>query len=306
MSKKLLVVAACIALLSVYAKVSAQVEAFGDDAADPVRLFERGQSAHARGEIEKALAYYEQALKVRPEFPEAEFQRGNALASLGRLDEADAAFRRAISQKKNWSLPYTALGVVLVRQNRDKEAEQFFSQALTVDNKDNVALRMLSELRLRAGDAKSALDFAKRATANAEAPASAWVALAVAEKANGNTAGAKTAVDHVLANEPENVAALLERADLYTDEKNFELAIADLRTAAKLKPTDKAVMSRLAYVLQQAGKTEEAQAVAKSAGIETRQPTGNGTAGVVGAPEEIEAANSSDPATARKALEKLS
>lgn len=305
MSKKLLLVATCFALLFVSANVSAQVEAFGDDAADPVRLFERGQSAHARGEIEKALAYYEQALKVRPEFPEAEFQRGNALASLGRLDEADAAFRRAISYKKNWSLPYSALGVVLVRQNRDKEAEQFFTQALTVDTKDNVALRMLADLRLRAGDTKSALDFAKRATANSEAPASAWVALALAEKANGNIAGAKAALEHVLANEPENVAALIERADLLTNEKNFEPAIADLKTAAKLKPNDKAVLSRLAYVLQQAGKTEEAQAVAKSAGIETQPPAGANVNGVVGTLEEIEAANNADPAIARKALEKL-
>jgi len=305
MSKKLLLVATCFAVLSVCANVSAQVEAFGDDAADPVRLFERGQSAHARGEIEKALAYYEQALKVRPEFPEAEFQRGNALASLGRLDEADAAFRRAISYKKNWSLPYSALGVVLVRQNRDKEAEQFFNQALTVDTKDNVALRMLADLRLRAGDTKSALDFAKRATANPDAPASAWVALALAEKANGNIAGAKTALEHVLANEPENVAALIERADLLINEKNFEPAIADLKTAAKLKPNDKAVLSRLAYALQQAGKTEEAQAVAKSAGIETQPPAGANASGVVGTPEEIEAANNADPAIARKALEKL-
>jgi len=306
MYKKLLLVAACIALLSVCPKASAQgVEAFGDDAADPVRLFERGQSAHARGEIEKALAYYEQALKVRPEFPEAEFQRGNALASLGRLDEADGAFRRAISYKKNWSLPYSALGVVLVRQSRDKEAEQFFNQALTVDNKDNVALRMLADLRLRAGDTKSALDFAKRATANPDAPASAWVALALAEKANGNIAGAKAALEHVLANEPENVAALIERADLLTNEKNFEPAIADLKTAAKLKPADKAVLSRLAYALQQAGKTEEAQAVAKSAGIETQPPAGANVNGVVGTPEEIEAANNADPAVARKALEKL-
>jgi tetratricopeptide (TPR) repeat protein len=279
---------------------------FGDDAADPVRLFERGQSAHARGELEKALGFYEQALKVRPEFPEAEFQRGNALASLNRLAEAEAAFRRAISYKKNWSLPYSALGIVLVRQNRDKEAEQFFNQALTIDSKDNISLRMLAEIRLRAGDAKSALDFAKRATANTEAPATAWIALALAEKANGNTAGAKAALDHVLTNEPENVAALIERSDLLTDEKNFELAIADLKVAAKLKPTDKAVASRLAYALQQAGKTEEAQSVAKAAGIETQQPANsNGAAGVTGTPEEIEAANSTDPAVARRALEKL-
>src|ERR1051325_4990749 len=134
--KTLLLTAACLALVSVGSTAYSQ-EAFGDDATDPVRLFERGQSAHARGELERALGFYEQALKVRPEFPEAEFQRGNALASLGRLAEADAAFRRAISLKKNWSLPYSALGIVLVRQNRDKEAEQFFNEALTVDTKDN-------------------------------------------------------------------------------------------------------------------------------------------------------------------------
>ena len=278
-------------------------EAFGDAATDPVRLFERGQSAHARGELEKAIGFYEQALKVRPEFPEAEFQRGNALASLGRLPEAEAAFRLAISYKKNWSLPFSALGALLMRQQRDKDAEQQFRQALTVDNKDGVALRLLSEIRLRAGDTTEALDLAKRATAIPEAPASAWVGLAIAEKASGNKAAAKTTLDRVLAEEPENLAALLERADLFTGEKNFELAISDLKTAAKLKPADKGVASRLADVLQQAGKADEALAVAKAAGLEVQQPATAG--GVVGTPEEIEAANSADAATARKALEKL-
>jgi tetratricopeptide (TPR) repeat protein len=303
--KRLLPFAACFVLLSAGLVVSAQtVETFGDDATDPVRLFERGQSAHARGELEKAIGFYEQALKVRPEFPEAEFQRGSALASLGRLNEAEAAFRLAISYKKNWSLPYSALGVVLMRQSRDKDAEQSFRKALTVDNKDGIALRALSELRLRAGDSKEALDLAKRATANAEAPASAWVSLAMAERTNGNKVGARTALDHVLTDEPGNVAALMERADLFKDEKNFDLAITDLRAAAKLKPNDKGVASRLAEALQQAGKTEEALAVAKAAGLEVQQTVGN-TGGVVGTPEEIEAANSDDPAVARKALEKL-
>ncbi|HEX7332987.1 MAG TPA: tetratricopeptide repeat protein [Pyrinomonadaceae bacterium] len=300
--KRLSLIPICFALFSLCATVSAQ-EAFGDDAADPVRLFERGQSAHSHGEFEKALAFYEQALKVRPEFPEAEFQRGNALVSLKRLQEAEGAFRLAISYKKTWALPYSALGALLMRQGRDKEAEEFFQQALIADAKESVALRMLSEIRLRAGDAKSALEFAKRATAIAEAPASAWIGLAIAEKANGNKVAAKTILDRVLADEPENVAALMERADLFTDEKNFELAIADLNTAAKVKPADKAVASRLANALQQAGKTDEALAIAKAAGLEVQQPTG--TSGVVGTPEEIEAANSTDPAVARKALEKL-
>ena len=221
--KRLLPIAACFALLAVCPRVSAQTEeTFGDDATDPVRLFERGQSAHARGELEKALGFYEQALKVRPEFPEAQFQRGSALASLGRLAEAEAAFRLRNLYKKNWSLPYSALGTLLMRQSRDKEAEQFFRQALTIDKKDAVALRMLSELRLRAGDTKEALDLAKRATANAEAPVSAWVGSRNRQRANGDKAAAKTTLDHVLADEPQNVAALIERADLFMREKNFD------------------------------------------------------------------------------------
>src|ERR1044071_8433156 len=118
LSLLLSIVVVCFALLSACATVSAQ-EAFGDDAADPVRLFERGQSAHSRGDLEKALAFYEQALKVRPEFPEAEFQRGNALASLGKVTEAEAALRAAIALKKNWSLPYTALAALLLRNKRE-------------------------------------------------------------------------------------------------------------------------------------------------------------------------------------------
>ena len=306
--KRLFLAAACFVFLFAGSTVrlAAQTEeAFGDAAADPIRLFERGQSAHSRGELEKAIGFYEQAIKVRPEFPEAQFQMGNALASLGKLAEAEAAFKLAITQKKNWALPHSALGALLMRSKRDAEAEQSFRQALKIDPQEGVALRLLSELRLRAGDTKDALNLATRATAIPEAPSSAWIVLASAQRANGDKAAAKTTLDRVLGDEPANVAALLERADLYTDEKNFDSAISDLRAAAKAKPAEKTIMSRLAYVLHQAGKSEEAMEVAKSAGLDVQPSGGDGKGGVVGTPEEIEAANSSDPAIARKALEKL-
>jgi tetratricopeptide (TPR) repeat protein len=305
-ANKFLLTASCILLLVFGSAVSAAAqteEAFGDDATDPVRLFERGQSAHARGDLEKALGFYEQALKVRPEFPEAQFQRGNALASLGKLPEAEAAFRAAISLKKNWSLPYSALGALLMRLQRDSEAEQQFRQALTIDKQDGVALRLLADIRLRAGDPKEALDLAKRATAIPDAPASAWVSLALAQKANGDKAGAKATLDQILADESQNIAALLERAELLSDDKQFDAAIADLKAAEKLKPGDKAIVTRLFNTLQKAGKPEDAAAVAKAAGLEVQPPANSD--GVIGTPEEIDAANSPDPEVSRKALEKL-
>jgi hypothetical protein len=58
---KFLLTASCILLLVLGSAASAGAqteEAFGDDATDPVRLFERGQSAHARGEFERALGFF--------------------------------------------------------------------------------------------------------------------------------------------------------------------------------------------------------------------------------------------------------
>jgi tetratricopeptide (TPR) repeat protein len=303
---QLLVMASCILLFALVSAAPARAqteEAFGDDATDPVRLFERGQSAHARGELEKALGFYEQALKVRPEFPEAQFQRGNALASLGKLEAAEGALRAAIALKKNWSLPYSTLAALLLRSARDSEAEDLLRHALTIDKQDSLALRLLADIRLRAGDAQEALAMAKRATAIPEAPLSAWITLAIAQKANGDKAGAKTTLDRVLEEDPQNVAALIERADFLTEAKNFDAALTDLNAAAKLKPGDKGIASRLADTYQKAGKPEEALAVAKAAGLEVQPPPNSD--GVVGTPEEIEAANSSDPEISRKALEKL-
>ena len=154
---------------------TAQTEDALGDNPDPVRLFERAQAAHARREFERALELYEEAIKVRPEFPEAEFQRGNTLVSLKRLADAEPAFRRAIELRKNWSLPYTALGVLLVRSNREAEAAPILEQALKLDKNDSVALRVLATLRLQSGNSREALRLAQIGTTGDDVPAAAWI-----------------------------------------------------------------------------------------------------------------------------------
>jgi Flp pilus assembly protein TadD len=108
--RALLILSLAALALSYAATVRAQVDTIDDSAADPMKLFERGQNAHSRGAFERALEYYDEAIRIKPEFAEAEFQRGNALSSLKRLSEAETAFRRAIELRGNWSLPYLNLG----------------------------------------------------------------------------------------------------------------------------------------------------------------------------------------------------
>lgn len=299
--------AALILLVCWHSTTRAQTDdPFADGSADPVKLFERGQNAHAHGDLLKALEYYEEAIKVRPEFAEAEFQRGNALVGLGRLQEAESGFRRTIELRKDWSLPYSALGALLVRLNRDADAESVLRQAIKLDKQDSVALRMLADVRLRSGDAKEALELTRRATTEADAPASTWMLRAMAERATGDNVAALASFDHVLQLEPARLSALLERAELRLTTGDKERALVDLKQAEPLIKGDKAVASRLAADYELAGQPDEARRVAEAAGIK-RAPevSSDGVLKVVGTAEEIDSANSDDPVVARKALETL-
>ena len=295
-----------VVCFSVSMVVRAQADdPFGDGSPDPVKLFERGQNAHARGDLEKAIEFYEEALKVRPEFAEAEYQRGTALVALSRFEDAEAAFRHTIQLRKNWSLSYSALGALLMRRNRDAEAEPLLRESIKLDPQNNLGLRMLADIRLRAGDANEALELAKHATADKEAPAAAWLLRGLAERATKDSVAALSSFNRVIQMDPRNFQALMERAEIRITGGDIANATADLHAAEGLT-TDKANLSRVVTDYALAGNRDEAQRLAQTAGL--NKPTATQTGGglkVIGTPGEIEAANSDDPMVARKALETL-
>ena len=302
------VVAAVLTMthLCVY-RVSAQTDdAFSDAAADPVKLFERGQTAHARGDLLKALELYDEAIKVRPEFAEAEFQKGNVLASLGRASESEASFKRAIALRQDWALPYVALGTLLVKLERTAEAEPLLRKAIQLEPRNSLALRVLADVLLRGGDAKEALQLARAATKDPDAPLATWILQAQAERRTGDNAGALLSLNHIVKIEPLNLFALLERAEVLIETGDIPRALEDLKASESLIKDDKASAARVASVYERASKPEDARRVAEAAGLNISAPTaGAGGIKVLGAPEEIEAANSDDPSVARTALEKL-
>jgi tetratricopeptide (TPR) repeat protein len=286
-------------------------DAFNDTGADPVKLFERGQNAHARGsagdpaQLAIALEFYDEALKVKPDFSEAEFQRANVLIALGRLDEAEVGLRRTLTLRKDWSLPLATLGALLVRRERDAEAEPLLRQALKFDPENSLAERILADMRLRAGDAKEALALLQRATSETDAPLSAWMLRARAQRATSDNAAALVSLEHVLQTDPRNAGALLERAEIRITNHDNERAIIDLAAAESSFRGDKAIASRLAADYELAGKPAEAQRVAQLAGLVKVADASKTSLQVVGTKAEIETTNSDEPAIARKALEVL-
>ncbi|MDX6614233.1 MAG: hypothetical protein QOD75_3419 [Blastocatellia bacterium] len=207
-----------------------QTDEFGDNSGDPIKLFERGQDAHAKGDYKLALEFYEEAIKLRPEFPEAEFQRGQALLPLNRRDDAEQAFRRAISLRPNWVLPYSRLGFLLFRiMNRPDEAEPLLRKALELEPKNFEALFELAVLRQSTGDLKGAIELFKLATTTSEAGLSTWDALGATQLSAGDPLSAIASFTRALSLQANNDGVLMRRADAYLMIGDSQRALADLR-----------------------------------------------------------------------------
>jgi tetratricopeptide (TPR) repeat protein len=63
--------------------------------------YRQGLACAAKGDLEKAVAFYNQVIHERPDFWEAWFERGLALADLGLYGEAIASYDRALSKSHN-------------------------------------------------------------------------------------------------------------------------------------------------------------------------------------------------------------
>ena len=292
-----------------------QVVAAQDDPAngetDPIKLFERGQDAHAKKDFQKALGLYQAALKLKPEFPEAEYQSGVALTSLDNLPEAERAFKRAIELKKDWSLPYSALGNLLIRLGREPEAGPILRRAISLGARDANTLDSLSMVRFHAGDKQEALVLARQATEGDDTPAAAWAWRGSVERSTGDKEAALISLNQSLKADARYVPALQERAELYIAASDYEHAIEDLKAALAVQPEDKEVAIKLGHVYRAAGKAGEAERIFAAYGYdESGERTAPGAGDqrtdlINGTREEIEASNSDDAEKARPALEKL-
>jgi tetratricopeptide (TPR) repeat protein len=257
------VLSAFFALLLVFSFAS--ISAAQDDDADvdeAVKLFNQGQDAHEKGDLASAVKAYEEALKILPEFAEAEFQRGNALLLLNKPEEAEKAFRRALEIREDWTLPMTSLGALLVEQDNFSEAEKFLTKAIELDDLNFLAYSALTDLRLKTKSSadvlKTLLEKLKVLTSKAKSTASVWASRAALENALGDKASAKTSLARALALDSTNKSALIERAEIALSEGDNKGAMQDAQTLLRLAPNSLPVKLLQARVYSANGKNEEA------------------------------------------------
>lgn len=273
---------------------------FGDEAADPIKLFDKGQDAHAKGDLDLALDYYEQALRVRPEFPEAQFQRGVALVSLKKFEEAESAFRKASELRPTWSASYARLGVMLARiEPRAAEAEQFLLKAFEIDPNDHEVLFELAILRKVSGDLGGAIKYLELAVRTRGATHNTWEALGGFQLEANDPNGALASFNRALELSPQSDSILMRRAEALIQLGEDERALQDLKRAQRASSLDASKAVRLASLYARVGSSDEAIKLLDSIDEDLKQ-----SPEVVLLRAEIDP-SAVDSATFRSSLEKL-
>jgi tetratricopeptide (TPR) repeat protein len=82
------------------------------------------------GKIEEAIAHYEQALRIEPDYAEAHYHLGNALAQTGKIEEAIAHFEQALRIEPDDAEAHYNLGNVFLREGKVSDAIGHYEQAL--------------------------------------------------------------------------------------------------------------------------------------------------------------------------------
>jgi protein O-GlcNAc transferase len=228
---------------------------------DPIALFNQGQDAQEKGDNEAAIKLYDQALKLVPEFPEAEYQKATAYFSLKKLVEAEKSFRKAIELRPDWTLPMANLGALLVRKNSFAEADKILTQAISIDDSNSIAYIALAELRIKTKSTpailKALLVKISALTSKQRPTAAVWASRGSLERALDDSASAKISLRKALEIEPLNQSALADSVEISLAESDYTRAVDDAKLLVANSPTSQN-RYLLARCYAESGKTDDA------------------------------------------------
>ena len=83
-----------------------------------------------KGQPDEAIAQFQKALGINPNYAEADNNLGNALLQKGRLDGGDLAVQKALKINPNYAEAHSNLGLAFAQKGRLDEAINEFQEAL--------------------------------------------------------------------------------------------------------------------------------------------------------------------------------
>ncbi|MEH2054633.1 MAG: tetratricopeptide repeat protein [Nostoc sp.] len=201
--------------------------------------YNRGIALGNLGRYEAAIASYEEALKIKSDFHEAWNNRGNLLRNLGSYKAAIASYEEALKIQPNLHylhLLWNNRGIALGNLGRYEEAITSYEEALKIQPNYHLAWYGKGYILEKLGRYKSAITSYEEALKIQPDYYLAWYDRGIVLENLGHYEAAINSYDQVLEIKPDDYLAWYAKGYALVNLENYEQAIASYDQVLKLKP----------------------------------------------------------------------
>lgn len=167
-------------------------------------LFQEAIGLAGAGTFDEAQAKLEEAIALRPRFPEAYYNLGYIHIQREEWDEAETALKKAIELRGGYNEARMALSSVYQRTGRDKEAEALIEESAAGGGEDARVYFNLGVMKFNAGDTAAAVKAFTRAAELAPDNPEALYYLGTLAVQEGRTEDAVRHLEDYLSRSPKN------------------------------------------------------------------------------------------------------
>ena len=190
----------------------------------------------AGGRKSEAYAAIDDAMKKDPKNAQAMLVKARLLFADGKLDESLALANEAKTLDANLGEAFYLAGTVHARKNETDEAIADFTEVLRLNPRATAAQLQISELELRRGGAKAALEAARNAVSMSNGSPVARLLLARTQMASGDLPSAEAGMSKLLAEFPNAAPVQAQSGTLALVKRDFNSARLAFARALELDP----------------------------------------------------------------------
>jgi len=219
-----------------------------------------GYALYRKGELDKAVTQYRQALEIQPGYPQALNNLGIALRQMGELDDAIQQYRKALQSQPDYAEAHYNLGIALFAKGDTEEAIAQYRQALLTAPENAKAHNNLGIALALKGNMEEAIQQYRKALQSqpdyAEAHYNLGNAFVTCDKLDEAIAQYRQALEL----NPPYAEAHFNLGNALAKKGQLNQAMAQLRQALAINPRFVAARNNLGVALLQNGQVEEAAA----------------------------------------------